>query len=60
MTPEQILDKNAKRRMVEWDLEGFKRDFPTLFLVFIDSIEQTRNENKKYRELYNRKHLLRK
>ena len=45
--------------MVEWDLERFKRDFPTLFLVIVDSIEQAGNENKKYREMYNRKHLLR-
>jgi hypothetical protein len=59
LTSEQILDKNAKRRMVEWDLERFKRDFPTLFLVIVDSIEQAGNENKKYREMYNRKHLLR-
>ncbi len=35
---EKVLDRNAKKIMVEWRLEGFKKSFPTLFKTIMVSM----------------------
>jgi len=40
---EKLLDKIAKRRMLAWSLEGFKRNYPRLFGAIIEVMCHTRD-----------------
>jgi len=40
---EAILDQEAKRIMLRWGLSGFKRAYPRLFRVIINSMERYRH-----------------
>lgn len=42
---DKILDKNAKKFMKVWNLKGFKRTFPSLYKVIINSINEIINKN---------------
>ena len=44
---EKILDKNAKKHMIEWNLESFKISHKRLFRTFIESMKEL---NKKLNE----------
>ncbi len=35
-----ILSQNAKKYMIQFDLDKFKRDFPRLYITFIESMKQ--------------------
>lgn len=39
---ENILDKHAKENMISWNLESFKKDYPTLFKTILNSMEEVK------------------
>jgi hypothetical protein len=41
---EKILDNRARQNMSEWDLERFKRDFPTLFQTIMEAMKDSYND----------------
>lgn len=43
---ENLLDKIAKKRMLAWNLEGFKRNYPRLFEAIIEVMCKTRDNEK--------------
>ena len=43
---EKLLDKIAKKRMLAWSLEGFKKNYPRLFGAIIEVMFHTRNEER--------------
>ena len=40
MEAEQILHNTAKKRMINWDLNDFKKTHPALYKTIIESINQ--------------------
>ena len=43
MKAENILQKNANKRMKHWELNNFKITHPTLYITIIDSINEAIN-----------------
>jgi hypothetical protein len=43
-SPEQIFKKHAETYMVQYDHEGFKRRFRTLYQAIIESIKEASND----------------
>lgn len=43
MKPEQIFERNFKKRMVNKDIESFKKTFPTLYKVIEVSLYELHN-----------------
>lgn len=39
-----ILSYNAKKHMIQFDLDKFKREYPRLYLTFIESMKMMSNE----------------
>ena len=53
---ETILNNNAKKLMVEWDGEKFKKDFPMFYKVVLISMNEARlDELKTHNEAVNPK-----
>ena len=40
MKAEQILQKTAKKRMIHWDVNDFKKTHPALYKTIIESINK--------------------
>ena len=42
MNEEEIFDSIAKKKMINWNLNDFKKDFPRLYSVIIESMKQNK------------------
>jgi hypothetical protein len=42
-----ILDKKAKKNMIQWSLKGFKRAFPRLYKTIIETVLEAVEINSK-------------
>jgi len=41
---DQILDDTAKKYMIKWDLQKFKKTHNKLYITIIESMKQVRNQ----------------
>lgn len=46
-TNEQIFEQTCKDRMLKFDLEAFKRDFPSLYNAIMIAMSQAKDEEEK-------------